>query len=74
MILKYLTRDNEMKSEEISAREVQTLLHLEIAYVESGMGEHRELMPLMDYDLCKAVIRHARQHAMLETQTWFKGL
>lgn len=74
MILKRIERDGEMKSEEISAREVQALLQLDIAYVESGMGEHRELMPLTDYDLCKAVIRHTRQHAMVETQAWFRGL
>lgn len=74
MILKHMTRVNELVSEEISAREAHALLKLDLVYVESGMGDYREFMPIIDYDLCKAVIRHTRQHAMLETQTWFRGL
>lgn len=74
MILKHMTRENELVSEQISAREAQALLQLDLVYIESGMGEYREFMPILDYDLCKAVVRHERQHAMLETQAWFRGL
>lgn len=70
MILKRIERGGSMKSEEISAREAQALLRLDLAYVESGMGDEREFMPIMDYDLCQAVIRHERQHAMLERFGW----